>query len=156
VETQKGLAIDFWLSEPVRPIRTDCSGRFTGKPHLTACCSDPESPWHRVPLDLAIETASNQMARLDAPGGRIIVHRERRQWRHNVALSGSISIKGESKRSMCSSVRTHTEQDGIRQAEKTEHPLQFVQKQPALHCSIIEERRSLKRDLFRFSNDARH
>ena len=36
VETQKGLAIDFWLSEPVRPIRRDCSGRFTGNPRVSS------------------------------------------------------------------------------------------------------------------------
>jgi hypothetical protein len=44
----------------------------------------------------------------------------------------------------------------FRQVEKSEHPLQFAQKKPALHCSTIEERRILKRDFPRFSNNARH
>jgi hypothetical protein len=53
----------------------------------------PESPCRRIPLDLVIETASNSMSRLIAPGGRITVHWECRQWQHNVALSGSIPLQ---------------------------------------------------------------
>jgi hypothetical protein len=44
-------------------------GQITGKPHLTAYGSDRSR--HAVPDrgDLAIETASNEMARLDCTGG---------------------------------------------------------------------------------------
>jgi hypothetical protein len=53
----------------------------------------PESPRCLGHLDLTIETASNSMARSDAPGSRKIVHRECRQLQHNVALSGSIPLQ---------------------------------------------------------------
>ncbi len=53
----------------------------------------PESPCRRGPLDLPIETLRIKWQDWIAPGGRIMVHRECRQWQHNVALSGRIPMQ---------------------------------------------------------------
>jgi len=41
---------------------------MTGKPHLTCLLLRPQSPYGRGALDLAIETAFIQVARLDCTG----------------------------------------------------------------------------------------
>src|SRR5258707_14425646 len=66
--------------------------RVTGYPHLTACCShwsrnavaDPWI-WQSRPLRIKWQYWI-------APGGRIIVHRECRQWQHNVGSSAHLVI----------------------------------------------------------------
>jgi hypothetical protein len=50
-------------------------------------------PCRRGPLDLAIETASNYMARLDCTGRQDNSALGVRHWQHNVALSGSIPLQ---------------------------------------------------------------
>jgi hypothetical protein len=53
----------------------------------------PKLPYGHGALDLAIETAFIKWQGWIAPGGRIIVHLECRQWQHNIAFSGSIPLQ---------------------------------------------------------------
>jgi hypothetical protein len=78
-----------------KPSLRKSTSLHSNKPHLTALLLRPESPYGRGALDLAIETAFIQVARLDCTGRRISSYwwQECRQWQHNVAFSGSIPLQ---------------------------------------------------------------
>ena len=68
------------------------SGRLTGKPHLTACCPTrvairPRSAGFgdRDRFHSSGKIGLHRAARFHRIGGRIIVHRECRQWQHSIA-----------------------------------------------------------------------
>jgi hypothetical protein len=125
-----------------------------------ACCFRPDPPCRCGPLDLAIETASNQKARLDALGSRIIVHRERRQWRHNVAPVAAFHCnqhKGESKRKVCiHQFEPILNSTAFQTGRESRTSPSVCAKATRSALPNDREEENLKRDFCRFSNDARH
>jgi len=90
--------MDCWVQSINATVALRCklsldSGRITGNPHLIACFSD----WSRhAAADTGIwQSRPLQIKWQDwiAPAGGLIVLRERRQWQHNVALSGGIPLQ---------------------------------------------------------------
>jgi hypothetical protein len=76
------------------------SWRMTGKQHLTACCSDRSRHtvaerwiWQSRPLSFKWQDWIARAAGFHRISGRIIAHRECRQWQHNIAFSGNIPLQ---------------------------------------------------------------
>jgi hypothetical protein len=72
--------------------QTAAYGWITVYPHLAACCSTRAVMPQRTAGFGNRDPLRIKWQNWIALGGRIIVHRECRQWQHNVALSGSIPL----------------------------------------------------------------